>query len=559
MSLVTLSILAGSVALAAPSISAAPTERSTYLVTFVDGTNPRAEAAQLRAQNYSVSYVYENLFPGVAVELPEAAAQALARSPQVALIEPDGIATISDTQTGATWGLDRVDQRALPLDTTYSYPTSAGTGVQVHVIDTGVLPNHVDFGSRVVSGYSAYSGGTTDCNGHGTHVAGTAAGSQWGLAKKATIVAVRVLDCNGSGSLSGVVAGMDWVAGNHTKPAVANLSLGSGASSTVDAAVDRLVNAGVTVVVAAGNSNADACTASPARAASAITVGSTTSTDARSSFSNFGTCVDIFAPGSSIKSAWHTTTTATNTISGTSMASPHVAGAAALALGQNATLTPAQVTNQLITAATTGIVTLAGTGSPNRLLYSAPGPIVQQELSISTSTLPSANVGTSYSATLSAAGGSGSYSWSGTGVPAGLTLNASGTITGFPTTTGTYTVTVTVNDGSKTVTKDLGLTVAAAKVLPGTFGKTSPLSGATGISRTSAQLTWTASANATSYEVCLNTSTSCTSWTNLGNTTAATASNLRSRTVYYWQVRAVNADGTTVANDGSFWRFTTAR
>jgi subtilisin family serine protease len=353
---------------------------------------------------------------------------------------------------------------------------------------------------------------------------------------------------------------MDWVADNHIQPAVANLSLGGGASSTVDAAVQRMVDAGVTVAVAAGNSNTDACTTSPARAASAITVGSTTSTDARSYFSNFGSCVDIFAPGSIIKSAWHTSNTAVATLDGTSMASPHVAGAAALILGQSPSLTPSQVTSQLVNAATTGVVGSAGTGSPNRLLYSENGPAQPQALAITTSSLPTATVNTVYSATLQAIGGTSPYTWSTTGLPNGLSLATDGKITGTPTATGSYTLVVTATDAvSASVTSNVSLTVAPAKVFPGAFGKTSPLSGATGISRSSARLTWSTSANATSYRVCLSTSSSCNTWYNLSNVTSATFSGLRGRTTYYWRVEARTSDGTILADSGTTWRFTTAR
>ena len=559
LSLVAL-IASSGVALVNP-VSAAP-DRSTYLVTFVDGTNPRAEAAALRAQNYAVSHVYENLFPGVAVELPAAAAQALANNPRVALIEPDGVATISETQTSATWGLDRVDQRALPLDSSFTYPANPGAGVEVHVIDTGVLASHVDFGGRVRSGYTAFNDGrgSTDCNGHGTHVAGTSAGSQWGLAKAATIVAVRVLDCNGSGSWSGVLAGMDWTAKNHTKPAVANMSLGGGINSTIDNAVQAMVDAGVTVAIAAGNSNANACNYSPARAASAITVGSTTSTDTRSSFSNFGSCVDIFAPGSSITSAWYTSNTATSTISGTSMASPHVAGAAAIVLGQSPSSTPAQVASTLVNASTTGVVTSAGTGSPNRLLYSEPGPTEPQVLSISTSSLPSGRVSVAYSTTLRASGGTGTYTWTlNDAGGSGLALSSAGVLSGTPATAGTFTLSVSVNDGLSTVTQSLSLTIAPPAVLPGAFSKSTPSNGASGISRSSARLTWAASANATSYRVCLSTSSACNTWYGPFTSTEATFSGLRGRTVYYWQVEARTNDGWVLANSGTNWRFTTAR
>ena len=308
---------------------------------------------------------------GFVVRANDRALERLLMDDRVAYVEEDGYVHASATQSGATWGIDRVDQRNLPLSGTYTYDTTA-SNVYTYVIDTGVLSSHSQFGGRVSGGYSAISDGrgTNDCNGHGTHVAGTVAGSTYGIAKSARVVPIRVLGCNGSGTNSGVIAGMDWVANNHIKPAVANMSLGGGASSSTDSAVQNMVNAGVTVVVAAGNDSSNACNYSPARAASAITVGSTTSSDARSSFSNYGSCLDIFAPGSSITSAWHTSTSATNTISGTSMASPHVAGVAALFLADNPNATPSQVTSAVLNASTPSKVTNPGSGSPNRLLYS---------------------------------------------------------------------------------------------------------------------------------------------------------------------------------------------
>jgi serine protease len=308
---------------------------------------------------------------GFVVRANDRALERLLMDDRVDYVEEDGEVHASATQTGATWGIDRVDQRNLPLSGTYTYDTTA-SNVHAYVIDTGVLSSHTQFGGRVSGGYTAISDGrgTTDCNGHGTHVAGTVAGSTYGIAKAARVHPVRVLGCTGSGSNSGVIAGMDWVANNHVKPAVANMSLGGGASSATDQAVQNMVDAGVTVVVAAGNDNSNACNYSPARAASAITVGSTTSSDARSSFSNYGSCLDIFAPGSSITSAWYTSTSATNTISGTSMASPHVAGVAALYLAANPNATPSQVTSAVLNASTPSKVTSPGSGSPNRLLYS---------------------------------------------------------------------------------------------------------------------------------------------------------------------------------------------
>lgn len=318
-----------------------------------------------------VRMVYRNAVQGFVVRAPEAVVARMLKDPRVAFIEEDAVVTATATQSGATWGIDRIDQRSLPLSGTYTYDYT-GSGVRAYVIDTGILSSHTQFGGRVASGYSAISDGrgTTDCNGHGTHVSGTIGGSTYGVAKSVTLVPVRVLGCDGSGTNSGVIAGIDWVRTHAVKPAVANMSLGGGASSAVDSAVNALSNSGVAVVVAAGNDSANACNYSPARASGAITVGSTTSSDSRSSFSNYGGCLDLFAPGSSITSAWYTSTTATNTISGTSMASPHVAGAAALYLQRNPSASPSQVRSWLTTNGTTGRVTNAGSSSPNILLYS---------------------------------------------------------------------------------------------------------------------------------------------------------------------------------------------
>ena len=347
--------------------------RKDYIIVFSDRGNPAAERAAIAGLGGRTFFTYENVFNGVAVSLPEAALNGLKNRPGIELIEADGEVTTQGTQSGATWGLDRIDQRNLPLSGTYTDNVS-GSGVDAYIIDTGILSTHSDFGGRVTSfGYNAIKDrrGTQDCNGHGTHVAGTVGGAKYGVAKNVRLIPVRVLDCRGSGSWSGVVAGMDWVVANHgTAPAVANMSLGGGASSSVDLAVQRMIDDGVVVVVAAGNSNVDACGSSPARAAGALTVGATTNTDARASYSNFGSCLDIFAPGSSITSAWHTSKTATNTISGTSMASPHVAGVAALILQETPTASVSTVISTVTSRATPDKVTLAGTNSPNRLLYS---------------------------------------------------------------------------------------------------------------------------------------------------------------------------------------------
>lgn len=321
------------------------------------------------------------------VSLPERAAVALDARPDM-VVEADQIVTLSDTQTETSytqdptnsWGIDRVDEIASDGLASYTYPKAqAGAGVVAYVVDTGVLASHTEFTGRMLGGATAIGDGlgSTDCNGHGTHVAGTIAGTKYGIAPAASVVPVRVLDCAGSGTYSGIISGIDWAVGHHTSaPAVMNMSLGGGASSTITAAVDRAVADGIVVVVAAGNNNDDACRYSPASAPSAITVGSTTSTDARSSFSNYGTCVDIFAPGSGITSAWHTGTSATNTISGTSMASPHVAGVVARYLSAFPTATPATVASALTATAILDKVTSPGTGSPNRLLFAAPSGYV---------------------------------------------------------------------------------------------------------------------------------------------------------------------------------------
>jgi subtilisin family serine protease len=289
------------------------------------------------------------------------------------------------------WGLDRIDQRALPLNGTVSRATT-GSGVTAYVIDTGVLSTHTEFGGRVVGGYSSVSdgNGTEDCNGHGTHVAGTIGGSNYGVAPSVAIVPVRVLDCNGSGSTSAVIAGIDWVVAHHGAgtPAVANMSLGGGRSSALDIAVQNGVRDGVVFVVAAGNSNANACQTSPAGEPLAVTVGSTTSADARSSFSNYGSCLDVFAPGSSILSAWFTSTTATNTISGTSMASPHVAGVAALGLGIAPDSSVQQISDWITSTATRDALANIGAGSPNLLAYSRLSASAPQASSPSTTVPP---------------------------------------------------------------------------------------------------------------------------------------------------------------------------
>ncbi|MEU7170836.1 S8 family peptidase [Micromonospora tulbaghiae] len=329
---------------------------------------PDRAAGLAKRYGGNVGTVWSSALTGYSAKMTPAQARRLAADPAVAYVEQDRVMTTQGTQTGATWGLDRIDQRNLPLNSTYTYPNTA-SNVRAYIIDTGIRTTHSDFGGRATWGTNTVDTNNTDCNGHGTHVAGTVGGTKYGVAKSVRLVAVKVLNCSGSGTTAGVISGVNWVTSNAVKPAVANMSLGGGASTTLDNAVANSINSGITYALAAGNSSANACNSSPARVASAITVGATTSTDARASYSNYGSCVDIFAPGSSITSTWRTSDTATNSISGTSMASPHVAGAAALVLSANTSYTPAQVASYLTSNATTGKVTSPGSGSPNRLLF----------------------------------------------------------------------------------------------------------------------------------------------------------------------------------------------
>ena len=336
-----------------------------YIVVLNEGADVSEEARAARGQGGEVVAEWATALNGYAVRGGPNLILALRADPNVQYVEQVQEYTTQVDQPNATWGIDRIDQED-GTDGKYSY-TSTGSGVTAYIIDTGILTSHNEFGGRASWGETTVGGQDTDCNGHGTHVAGTVGGATYGVAKGVTLKAVKVLNCAGSGSTTSVVSGIDWVVGDHgTGKAVANMSLGGGASSAIDAAVGRGISDGVVFVVAAGNSSANACNYSPARVSAAITVGATTSSDARASYSNFGTCVDIFAPGSGITSAWKNSNTATKTISGTSMASPHVAGAVARYLSTNSSA------SQLLSDATLGQVTNPGSGSPNRLLFVAP-------------------------------------------------------------------------------------------------------------------------------------------------------------------------------------------
>ncbi|MEV5981531.1 S8 family peptidase [Streptomyces sp. NPDC052114] len=350
--------------------------QGSYIVTLKKTSGLKAATAQgkdlISEYGGSVQKTYKSALNGYSAKLSATEARRLAADPAVASVEQNQRLRATATQSNAPWGLDRIDQAKLPLSGTYTYPDTAGSGVTAYVIDTGVRITHSEISGRAVNGYDAVDGDNTaqDGNGHGTHVATTIAGKTYGVAKKAKIVAVRVLDNNGSGTTAGVIAGIDWVTSNHAAgaPAVANMSLGGGASTTLDNAVKNSIADGVTYAVAAGNDNSNAANTSPARVPAAITVGATSNTDARASFSNYGSVLDIFAPGVNIKAGWNTGDTATNTISGTSMATPHVAGAAAVYLAGHTSATPAQVSSALVNGATPNVVTSPGSGSPNKLL-----------------------------------------------------------------------------------------------------------------------------------------------------------------------------------------------
>lgn len=346
-----------------------------YIVVLEDDAPARAVtsvAATVTAAGGEVLREYTHAIDGLAVMLPGNALTAVRNDPNVAFVETDATVSINTTQSPATWGIDRTDQRNLPLDNAYTY-NATGAGVTAFVIDTGIRNSHTEFGGRAVSGFDAIGDGqgTNDCNGHGTHVSGTIGGATYGIAKNVTLVAVRVLDCGGSGTIAGVIAGVDWVTGVHSGPSVANMSLGGGYSPALNASVDGSISSGVTYAVAAGNSyGADACGSSPSGVPAAITVGSSTRDDVVSDFSNLGPCLDIFGPGSNITSAWPSSDTDTNTISGTSMATPHVAGVAALYLEWNPAAGPGQVASDLSANGTGGVLAGVPGDTVNLLLFS---------------------------------------------------------------------------------------------------------------------------------------------------------------------------------------------
>lgn len=491
----TLSMLAA----ATPALAAEPTGTirsaggdtavaDSYIVVFKDtavGQGAVGDNADRLVGRHggSVARTYGAALRGFEARVDAKAAARIAADPAVAYVEQNHTVSIADTQPSPpSWGLDRIDQRNLPLNSSYTYPNTA-SNVRAYIIDTGIRFTHNDFGGRAVSGYDAIDGGAADdCNGHGTHVAGTVGGSAHGVAKGVQLVGVRVLNCQGSGTNAQVVAGIDWVTANAVKPAVANMSLGGSANSAIDTAVTNSINSGITYAVAAGNGDTfgnrqNACNYSPARVGPAITVGATQNNDSAASFSNYGTCVDILAPGVNITSAWYTSNTATNTISGTSMASPHVAGVAALVLSAGPGLTPQQVRDSLVNNSTPNVLTNLGTGTPNRLLYvvngSTPPPTNDFSVSVSPtsgSTAPGGSV-TATVGTATTNGSAQSVSLSASGLPSGATASfspptvtsgGSATLTiatAASTPAGSYPVTITGTGASATRTATYTLTV----------------------------------------------------------------------------------------------------
>ena len=486
----TWSALSGGAASAAPAegqilyADSAAAIKDSYIVALKSGVTTSAGTLTARYGG-TVGHTYSAALRGFSAKMTAQQARRFAADPAVDFVQQDRVVKLAATQPNPpSWGLDRIDQRNLPLDNSYTYP-STGSSVHAYIIDTGIRFTHTTFGGRATSGRDTVDNDNdaTDCHGHGTHVAGTVGGLQYGVAKGVALVGVRVLNCQGSGTTAGVVAGVDWVTANAIKPAVANMSLGGGADAALDASVANSISSGVSYGIAAGNGDIfgnplDACTQSPARVPTAITVSATQINDNKASFANIGTCVDIFAPGVNITSAWLTNDTATNTISGTSMATPHVVGAAALVLQANPNFTPQQVRDFLVNNATSNVVGNPGTGSPNKLLYVVNEAPPVNDFSIAVSPNSAAvNAGASTTATVSTmttAGSPQTVNLSASGQPSGVTVafspssvtsGGSSTVTistSTSTAAGTYRITITGTGTSITRTTTFTLTVNGA-------------------------------------------------------------------------------------------------
>ncbi|HEX6344288.1 S8 family peptidase [Umezawaea sp.] len=457
----------------------------SYLVVYRDGVRGDATALATRYQG-ELGRSFNSALHGFSVRgLSEKQARRLAADPAVDYVEQDAVVRVQDTQTDPIWSLDRIDQRELPLDKKYTYDNTA-SNVTAYVIDTGIRKSHSEFEGRASHGYDFIDDDpdASDCQGHGTHVAGTVAGKTYGVAKKAKVVALRVLGCDGTGSFEGIVSAIDWVTANGVKPAVVNMSLGGdGSNATMENAVRRSIAAGFTYALAGGNSGQDACRFTPARTPEAITVGAVDQTGKRSVWnssasSNFGTCLDVWAPGTAIRSASYSGDTASTEMGGTSMASPGVAGAAALYLGANPTATPEQVRDALVANATGGLLTDIRTGSPNLFLHTGsagqnPNPPDPPAGKLTAATSPAAQTITAGQVgrtTVTVQGGTGTVRLSATGGPRGSlsffqpsALSAAGSsqltvYTGFGT-PGTYPITVTATDGTTSTAATFTLTV----------------------------------------------------------------------------------------------------
>lgn len=478
---------------------AAPVAPKNYIVVFKDTTNVTSEFNFWKNKRLSLFNSFRSAFKGMTVKVDSNQLKQLRQDPDILYVEQDSVVSIDATQSGATWGLDRIDQADLPLDNTYNYQ-SDGSGVNVFVVDTGILLNHSEFSGRLLPGYSAVAGGTNDCEGHGTHVAATIGGSTYGVAKGVNLTPVRVLDCRGSGSTSGVLAGLDWIARNVTTnstKAVVNMSLGGGFSRSLNDAVQNLViDKGIPVVVAAGNSSTDACRTSPAAAPNAITVGATDRNDNFASYSNRGSCVDILAPGSGVTSAYYSSPTATATMSGTSMASPHVAGAVALLYGDS-WKSPATLQSALLANAISGTINSVPSRTVNKFLSTGYTEPVASVSPASQTRTGSKDVAITPTATLNVMNlpGDVTYSIAPSGITAtsvadaGLVFDTStGVLSGTPNRAFSGSYVITASNGTLTATATLTIEIAgpvapaispASRVITGTRGTTLDISGYT--------------------------------------------------------------------------------